>query len=248
MTPMASSAKASSSASLSPVAFSPYAESSASQAMNLSSRYSPTEGSPRWGSEISAAPQLPRIAPLDDRDLMMKQPGLSPLMTDLAPRVSGIPSMPHRSDRAPASFLRNDTQSSSLSSRSSNLSSGAATGSSSSFTPVTPVEESRMQRVLPPLLPLTGGVSSISSSGEAIHSGAFPILPALSQGSQGYPPKSTLSNDSNVTSTAGRYQNHEYFSPSSESPYANGVSPILRNRATDRYGIIQTSRLNGGLF
>ena len=198
--PLVLGTKPASSVSSSPVAFSPYTDSSSSRGFGGTSKYS-GEGSP-ISSEAARISQLPRISPLDDRGMAGNQATLPPLVTDVSvPHVPSIPPMhPRRSNHIPPSFLRNDTRSSVSSSRSSNLSS-SGTAASSVFTPVTQ-DDSRLQRALPPPASLA---SSGGPFGEQIQSHGF--LPALSQPHQppyNQTPSSSSTNDYISTLSSGR--------------------------------------------
>ncbi|MCJ1247464.1 hypothetical protein MMC30_004678 [Trapelia coarctata] len=234
--PLVLSTKAASPVSLSPVAFSPYTDSSSSRGMGGTSKYSGEE-SPIY-PEAAGISQLPRISPLDDRGIG-SNPTLPPLVTDVSvPRVPSIASMhPRRSSHVPPSFLRNDTRSSISSSRSSNLSSGG-TAASSVFTPATP-DDSRSQRALPPPASLAGSSGSFAMGAEQNHSHAF--LPALSQPHQPHQPPyhhtSSSSNDYISAPSSGRSMATNDLIQNSSAFYEADVPQSSRNGVTDRHGI-----------
>ena len=137
-------------------------------------------GFPLLRSADVAAPQnLPRIVPLDSRDVA-KGPGLAPIDTGATATQH-----PRRSNKSPASMLRHDTSQSSVSSTFSTASVG-----SSQLTPLTPSEEVRLPRSavplmvqglpheggphgFPPLAPKPGG-SSFAAASMSLNSGRYP--------------------------------------------------------------------------
>lgn len=216
------STKTASSVSFTPVAFSPYTDSSSSRTGGTST-YSDEE-SPIF-SEAAGISQLPRLSP--------NQTTLPPLVTDVSvPRIPSIALMhPRRSSHGPPSFLRNGTRSSISSSRSSNLSSGG-TAASSVFTPATP-EDSRLQRALPPPASLAGSSGSYGMGAEQNHSQGF--LPALSQPHQ--PSYNQSSSSSNDYSSSGRSMGTNDLAKNPNAFYEADPAQPSRNPVTERHGI-----------
>ncbi|MCJ1412902.1 hypothetical protein MMC19_007002 [Ptychographa xylographoides] len=193
-------ASSTSPAPLSPSLFPPQLSPASSHSASLVSGRPPFDGTSYWPSHTSTAPQLPRIALLDDSDSMVTEATLAPVVTDLSTGRGPNPpqSNPRRSSALPASSSRPDTVSS-ISSRSSDFSGGTT----SSFSPISPTEDIRQPRALPPLTSNVNKGSSTSYAADHARLLAFPS--SLSQTQQAYTRTPPLSNKLDTSTSAGRY-------------------------------------------
>ncbi|MCJ1431678.1 hypothetical protein MMC27_001033 [Xylographa pallens] len=236
--PLGTRAKSTSSASLSPMTFSPHSSPGGNCLPRLPLP-STVDGTLNWTSEPSMVTPLPRILSLDDKETAVERGRLPPLMTDTS--LLRSPEMkyvhPRRSNHRPASLLGKDPRSSiSSSSRSSNISSsGAGTSASSLYSPISPTEESRSQRALPPLSAIASGGLSTSSGGGKDRT--RPYQPSAPPASQAHILIPSLSNGYDSSSVSGRCSNDDCFSRTHLTYNERCPCPSSTESATEGHGI-----------